>query len=181
MDISAAMITMADIIDTDQMIANVTAESVYQNYNSEHDDNYIQFVALLINDENPDPDLILGDPYWEIRFIADNENLYCYTHAVEGDVTCYRQVTSVIEDYLSSSFKAYPNPANEFVRIELPERSRGTLIIYDSMGNALRKIDNITATGDGISIQTGTYAPGLYHAVFISTGKTYDMSFTIER
>ncbi len=69
---------------------------------------------------------------------------------------------------LKSPIKIYPNPVHNTLQLSWGENSVNQLIIKDTMGRILHKI---AANTEGVTLDTSTWAAGIYFIEFINSSK----------
>ncbi|TSJ46683.1 N-acetylmuramoyl-L-alanine amidase [Fluviicola chungangensis] len=118
-------------------------------------------------DENPWHTYSAAGNY-ELTLIAVND-------ACPGD-TMNRLIRVIdfagIDDPENQVFHVYPNPAADFVTIELTE-SGGTLLVMDGLGRIVREKKLDTATTD---LKISDLAGGMYQLVYVIDGKRVQKS-----
>ena len=78
-----------------------------------------------------------------------------------------------------SSNTIYPNPASDFVQIQMPDESlrNGKIVVYDNLGVAVKTVDNIPDDVSEWKLDISDLPDGIYViSVFLETGSyTYKM------
>nr|WP_294858104.1 T9SS type A sorting domain-containing protein [uncultured Fluviicola sp.] len=80
--------------------------------------------------------------------------------------------TNVIE-----GLSVYPNPANEFVTVELPSAVQATGSVFNTTGSLVRTIDSFTAKTE---VSVGDFTPGVYFLHIQSEEKTSIIKLVVE-
>ena len=71
----------------------------------------------------------------------------------------------------------YPNPANEFVTVELPNAEQATGSVFNTTGSLVKTIDSFTAKTE---VSVGDFTPGVYFLHIQSEEKTSIIKLVIE-
>jgi len=71
----------------------------------------------------------------------------------------------------------YPNPANEFVTVELPGATQATGSVFNTTGSLVKAIDSFTAKTE---VSVGDFTPGVYFLHIQSEEKTSIIKLVVE-
>jgi PKD repeat protein len=71
----------------------------------------------------------------------------------------------------------YPNPANEFVTVELPNGTQATGSVFNTTGSLVKTIDSFTAKTE---VSVGDFTPGVYFLHIQSEEKTSIIKLVVE-
>jgi hypothetical protein len=84
-------------------------------------------------------------------------------------------ITSPVNDFVATSFRLFPNPANEWFSIETENNIvPSDILIYNIVGTRVMKINNPDARIDVSSLEAGTYIVQM-----IDNGEVYNSTITI--
>ncbi|OGU59606.1 MAG: hypothetical protein A2X64_04315 [Ignavibacteria bacterium GWF2_33_9] len=124
-------------MDSDSMVISLKNNIDFQNFKSSHTNTIIQVTIVGMNTFNPIFEL--GKPYWFGIITGDNaeQSLNCITDCWSGETTCL-EINAVVEDNNGNYVKLYPNPASNYLNMEIPETWDGinlTVKIFDIAGN----------------------------------------------
>jgi hypothetical protein len=110
--------------------------------------------------------------------------LTCFVHAISGEVTCL-DFTSAEDNETVSGFAVYPNPANNFIILNLPVNANGDLKIniFDINGNHVMEVSQsaINSGVQSIMIPTSSLRNGSYYISIEQGANTNLISFVIGR
>jgi hypothetical protein len=101
--------------------------------------------------------------------------------SVRSPATVY--ITAGVENQSDLNLKVYPNPAADFVNVEFttPDNGEGMLSVFDMVGKKLYDLNLGMINGKVIrSINTSTYAPGIYIIKLTVNGKDYNNRLVIK-
>jgi hypothetical protein len=104
-----------------------------------------------------DLDAFIGQPHIRIRFenrTGNGNRLYL------DNVSLFDKTVGVEEHALRSSFKAYPNPANDFITVELPVSS-SRVSVLDMLGKEVF-VQSIAAGQEMLKINLENLKNGIY-------------------
>lgn len=174
---------IVDWMDTDEfcnnLLKNLTAKEFFEIPGSKVN---IQYVALGINNEY---DLApKGETYWIINANSEEgegPNLTCFTNAVTGETIC-AILNSIFEIESNHGLVAYPNPANSYTSIPLPENTSNINKIeaINSLGEIF-SIDILSFSGDTIEINTEKLSNSTYMITVETANKIFVYPLIIQR
>ncbi len=87
------------------------------------------------------------------------------------------EFSKVIEDKMDWEMKLYPNPANEYITLEIPLGAQGTLQIFNNLGQLVHQ-ENISLVKTNISISN--LNSGAYSCVFRTPNNTISERMIIQ-
>lgn len=93
----------------------------------------------------PVQEIISSGPVLYLQFVTDGEG------QTDGWAVEYESLGTGISDDLQQDIKIYPNPASEFLMLDLPEHISVTAKIFDSYGKCLKNV-NVLSGKQRISI-----------------------------
>ncbi len=157
------------------------------------DDDFMEFygnnnqqtdVSLSINTDNPL--LNFGEPYWQLTIGSDSFKRTCFVNAISGDITC-DEITSVESNSIeiSNDLLIYPNPANDYINIRLPETSNNLetqFSIFDIYGRELERFSSIPQNNEIRHIlDQKVFSNGVYYLQYSLKNQNFSVPFVIER
>lgn len=92
-------------------------------------------------------------------------NVFCMTWGVVGEQDCSAEQFTTVANLTKAGIRLYPNPTNNFVRIEVPANVQN-ITVTNLLGQT---VASVNSPGNVSTINTGNFANGLYVVSF--TGK----------
>lgn len=167
--------------DSDYTMDVFNQHSYFNDFITEHPDPWTYEIGIFVNEDNPQIDPFQG--YWGIAIVDDEttrDSLACVMNIDNEQIKC-GTLFSDVEDYIKESFSIYPNPADEYLMISIPEivSSSASIVVYDVIGNPVivkKSLDEIIKT-----IDVGHLSSGVYMMKIINNTKILTKKFIIDR
>jgi len=124
---------------------------------------------------------LLSPGTWDLTFTASGY----YETEVENIVVLEGETTSIVVEMMpvvspvdtipTPSLIIYPNPAEEYIRVILPQRQKGIINIklYNPYGYKLSDYDEDTSGGHPLVLDIDGYAAGVYTLVITNTATEF--------
>lgn len=126
-----------------------------------------------------------GEAYWLLQMEGKGENHECSVHSLLGTTDCNTITSVALNEIMKEYLKVFPNPASDYINIDLPEISDNQEIvfyIYDLNGN---EIDIFKRPGDSkqvhFSLSQKEYSNGIYYIRYSINNQQYSIPFIIEK
>jgi hypothetical protein len=121
--------------------------------------------------------MVIGDasPSANAAAITNGNNLW-----VTSSVTCGMSINDVTAE--NSMFSIFPNPASNFITIQLTERIAAnsfTLQLFDLMGREVYSSNKLNSN-KSCQIETSSFTKGVYFAKLTVDGNSHQSKFVIE-
>ncbi len=126
-----------------------------------------------------------GEAYWLLQVEGNDAKHECSVHSLLGTTDCNTITSVALNEIINEYLKVFPNPASDYINIDLPEISNYQEIvfyIYDLNGN---QIDVFEKPGDTkqvhLSLNQKEYSNGIYIIRYSINNHQYSSPFIIER
>lgn len=146
-------------MDSDLMAAKLLADADFMTFYNENKPFTQVFVGLFVGINPADPESGIS-PVWGISLANDDYQKFCTVHAVNGQTFC-SPVISGVENYSNLDFEVYPNPASDFLNVNVTTNTDGSEIsIFDIYGRLI--ISQLTNEGNN-QINISDLSSGVYN------------------
>jgi hypothetical protein len=160
-------------LNTDKFAAEITKNTELFKFHNDNSTLIAQEMMILMNDNESKI-----DNWVAMILLIDEDMMACRYNATTLEfIEC--KVPSSVSELLSKSTLLFPNPANNFINIELPFSGEINLKIYDINGNIV-KTQNMNTDGK-IMLNTSDMNVGVYNAVINGSGNTISKKVIIAR
>jgi hypothetical protein len=186
MPFSGKYVIPANTIDSDVCFNKIKENDTYKSFMTQNPACIPAIMGLYVAEQNPV--LTEGDSYWTALFTElTGENppmLTCFVHAVSGEVVCL-DFTSAEDNEIKSEYTLYPNPADNFIILNLAENTSDDMKInvFDIIGNNVMTVSQnaINSGVQSIMVPTSSLRNGTYYISIEKGGNTNLISFVISR
>ncbi|NLF43061.1 MAG: T9SS type A sorting domain-containing protein, partial [Bacteroidales bacterium] len=128
----------------------------------------------------PDPEWIFL--HWIVNEETLTTNPLQITVDGDKDVVAVFQTTESITEHIVNPLVIYPNPAKDFITVELPANSQGVLQVFDSKGVMVSEIKNdIISSHQKIKLDVSSWADGIYIVVLNDQMKRSASKISIQK
>jgi hypothetical protein len=118
---------------------------------------------------------ILAEPFIDPLTLQQNPNATCFENPAvfflrgTSDVTISQDIELLAQPFV----KAYPNPVNSDLYVEVDEKVRdvrATFILKSVYGETVRQIENIYVGSDRVRLELDSCRPGVYYLEYVFEG-----------
>jgi hypothetical protein len=166
------LIIYFDIEDSLNSVFAPSTQIIYNTFSDKNDAKNFGFVtvpAVADIDGDTKPDILLGNYRGGLYYLASQQVILGISQAVKTQ---------------NQTLKIYPNPANKIAYIQLPKNASGQnidVVITNTLGQQLYKQSVKNASAKEISINTGSWARGIYYvSVNEAGGKHFSAKLYIQ-
>lgn len=168
-------------IQSDVACTDIKNNTVYKDFMAANSSATVSF--LVLGNNEVDPSLKMGEAYWNSNISDGIKTLNCTVHAVTRETVCKQLGQASVESENPLANAIYPNPAGEYVYLELnPElvSAAKEISIIDINGNKVMDLSLSLQTANGkMQIPTAMLSNGSYFLQMTTNTNTYSEKFTI--
>ncbi len=150
-------------IDSDDMVNKLKSNSDFLDFYNQYKPFETLMIGLFIGINPFEQGNFNVNPMWGITIATSEYQKMCIVNAINGEVTCSPIFTEVKDNIIANNFEFYPNPANDFINLNVSELSNNnTYQITDIYGRTLKTSSLILGNN---KVDISNFSSGIYYLI----------------